>query len=799
MSDVASIRSSRASSVLSRPHPMGPRGRQGNRASHLSDSSFTSASPQQNNNLDLPEFGSHSITSPPMSPASVSSFARSDRKSLPSLAEESRPLPEPAEAAPSYMEDNTLKAPTSTPIAEEFESSASASEPEGEEDQPKDGSEPEPETQEEEEEEEDVEMETPPVHVEDRPRPAEVQVHHLPEVPPPQISPPFEPEPLPVPTMPRIVASTPVVQPKLIIPQAVKFESTPIQWKSLPLDAALWTVDSDELQTIVSRAIRGSAQESSIRLVTLENLDKVLPAELERLDNLRLVTQSKYRFLCHRRAMLFQALNSTSLGPQKDADGTPVVSKLTAQLAETIGECDQHLAEVINITDQIGQIHRLMDIHSGSALAIALRKLNGSYARRTADLKATKERIAELEAELEDAWKEAEKMAQELDDYEAAINADEEGIIETAEVVPVPTPSAHVRRLSAPMSPTLVAVTVTPSGSPPRNGESGPISPLAPNFTFPPAHLKAKETEANDVPDTVSVRSTRSAKSYRSGRTGEGSHSMSLQAAKRRSHRASQSSLRLSTSHFRRPSNGHRAKSPATEDQPPVPEIPIQFSSAAHTSQLSSARASSFLLHLDSTSTHSPSLRRQCSLDTVCTTGRSPRTTNTEYKDRGRGADDLYVRSWNSTPNGEITLVPRTPPVNQTFADMYFAGEAPRPPPKDPSKTIPSMWMNADTKKAVTNQGPVTMTPSTSSDHAAGYTASVGVPLRLSTVNASSVQRQSSEQEPPSATSSSATRQSLMMKSATMNKLKTLTKRYSVSLPLFNTKVPSLASARRSG
>lgn len=135
------------------------------------------------------------------------------------------------------------------------------------------------------------------------------------------------------------------------------------------------TVDSDELQTIVSRAIRGSAHESSIRLVTLENLDKVLPAELERLDNLRLVTQSKYRFLCHRRAMLFQALNSTSSGSQKDADGTSVVSKLTSQLAETIGECDQHLAEVINITDQIGQIHRLMDIHSGSALAIALRKV----------------------------------------------------------------------------------------------------------------------------------------------------------------------------------------------------------------------------------------------------------------------------------------------------------------------------------------------------------------------------------------------------------------------------------------
>lgn len=395
-------------------------------------------------------------------------------------------------------------------------------------------------------------------------------------------------------------------------------------------------------------------------------------------------------------------------------------------------------------------------------------------------------------------------MAQELDDYEAAINADEEGIIEMAEVVPVPTPSAHVRRLSAPMSPTLMAVTVTPNSSPPRNAESGPISPLAPNFTFPPVHLRAKETEAEDVPDTVSVRSTRSAKSYRSGRTQEGNHSNSVQAAKRRSHRASQGSLRLSTSHIRRPSNGNRAKSPASDDQPPVPEIPIQFSSAANsTLHPSATRASSMLLQFDTTAPRSPSLRRQASLDTVCTTGRSPRTTATEYKDHGRGADDLYVRSWNSTPGGEIMLVPRTPPVNQTFAEMYFADTSPRPPPKDPSKTIPSMWMNADTKKvaaagtSASQSDPTVMTTTSSSDLRPSTTASVGVPLRLSTVSPSS-QRQSSEQEPPSATSSSATRQSLMMKSATMNKLKTLTKRYSVSLPLFNTKAQGLTS-RRSG
>jgi len=127
----------------------------------------------------------------------------------------------------------------------------------------------------------------------------------------------------------------------------------------------------------VSRAIRASASESFVRLLTAENLDKVLPVELERLEHLKATTQSKYRFLVHRRTMLFQALNSTSLGQQKDGDdGVSVVSRLASQLADTISECDQRLEEVLQITDQLAQINKLIDVHWSSALAIALRKVN---------------------------------------------------------------------------------------------------------------------------------------------------------------------------------------------------------------------------------------------------------------------------------------------------------------------------------------------------------------------------------------------------------------------------------------
>lgn len=140
------------------------------------------------------------------------------------------------------------------------------------------------------------------------------------------------------------------------------------------------TVDSGELQDVVSRAIRSSASEAFVRLLTAENLDTVLPAELARLESLKTVTQSKYRFLVHRRTMLFQALNSTSLSQQKDGeDGVSVVSRLAAQLADTIGECDKNLEEVLSITDQMAQIHKLIDIHWSSALAIALRKVTPAY------------------------------------------------------------------------------------------------------------------------------------------------------------------------------------------------------------------------------------------------------------------------------------------------------------------------------------------------------------------------------------------------------------------------------------
>lgn len=74
--------------------------------------------------------------------------------------------------------------------------------------------------------------------------------------------------------------------------------------------------------------------------------------------------------------MLFHALNTASVGPKKGEEDELLVSKLTAQLVETITDCDQRLEELFRINDQIAQINKLLEVHSSSALAIALRKVN---------------------------------------------------------------------------------------------------------------------------------------------------------------------------------------------------------------------------------------------------------------------------------------------------------------------------------------------------------------------------------------------------------------------------------------
>lgn len=79
----------------------------------------------------------------------------------------------------------------------------------------------------------------------------------------------------------KVIRKPPTLNP----PPPLNFETTPIQYRGLTLEAAQWTFTSDQLQDIVSRAIRQTAHESFIRLVSTKTLDEELVQELERLDH----------------------------------------------------------------------------------------------------------------------------------------------------------------------------------------------------------------------------------------------------------------------------------------------------------------------------------------------------------------------------------------------------------------------------------------------------------------------------------------------------------------------------------
>jgi hypothetical protein len=222
--------------------------------------------------------------------------------------------------------------------------------------------------------------------------------------------------PTPAPTAGFRVNPKPVTLP---VPKPITFVAEPISFRGLTLEAAQWTFSSDQLRDVVSRAIRDSAKESFIKLLSLDALDKEVPAEFERLETLKFTTQAQHRFHFQRRTNLLQSLNALATTiPHTSDDGISPLASLTSQLAEITAAMDRYTESLLHIADHKAQLAHVQDSHLSSALAMALRKLNGSYSKRTADLKQAQTRIEELRAELEEAWKVAEDLAQEIDDLE---------------------------------------------------------------------------------------------------------------------------------------------------------------------------------------------------------------------------------------------------------------------------------------------------------------------------------------------------------------------------------------------
>ncbi|KIK99131.1 hypothetical protein PAXRUDRAFT_823095 [Paxillus rubicundulus Ve08.2h10] len=379
---------------------------------------------------------------------------------------------------------------------------------------------------------------------------------------PPTPLPPFSPYPTPLPP-PAVSPKSPLVPTflpptPLPPPPVITFDPTPIQWKGLPLEAAHWTFSSADLQQIVSKAIRLSAKDSFVRLLSLQALEVDIVQESERLDAERLSAQAKWKFEVCRRTMLIQALNSTAamFSDSGQGDMGNLLAGLISQLATSIASCDSQMSCLLRNSDQQSQITAIQHRHWASALIIGLRKVNKAYERQTEELKRVQTRIQTLEDELEDAWREAENMAVEFDvmEQEGEESEEEDRLDEDDEAEDINQDSDDTE--------TVGDITI--------NGDLGEVlgvtaTAVASKATLVISPVSPQFNPKQDKSDAKSVKSTRSKRSTRDGP----SHFSRISAARVRSRATSNASLRLPRA-LRTPSSSH----PSPVDTPPIPAIP---------------------------------------------------------------------------------------------------------------------------------------------------------------------------------------------------------------------------------
>jgi hypothetical protein len=153
---------------------------------------------------------------------------------------------------------------------------------------------------------------------------------------------------------------------KIARPMTPTFDTMQVQWRGLTLDVARWMFSSSELQAMVGRAIRQSADPMCIRLLPIDLLDRDLPAALDDLEVRRERIKAEYKYQVKRRGSLMRALAGSPAG----AAPLTTVLKTIEELADGAAACDRLSEELFMVSDQIAQINRLQDGHSTSALAV---------------------------------------------------------------------------------------------------------------------------------------------------------------------------------------------------------------------------------------------------------------------------------------------------------------------------------------------------------------------------------------------------------------------------------------------
>jgi hypothetical protein len=349
---------------------------------------------------------------------------------------------------------------------------------------------------------------------------------------------------------------------------------------------------------MVSRAIRDSAKEQFIRLLSLDALDKEIPEELARLESLKSTTQAQLRFHFQRRTNLLQSLNALAYSAPVPAEGgTSTLGMLIQQLAEVTSSMDRFTETLLNTSDHRSQLAQVQEKHLSSALAVALRKLNASYAKRTADLKNARARIAALQTELEEAWKVAERMAEEMDDLDnfrsdyAIEDRFEDGEAEVDSVQDEDhTIISVVNAQVVPVTGTAMVSKATLVGSPHPNGTQQFLAPPNNHIRRPrPSNASASDrdrlTKVSAARKRISLISQSAVKvrGTNSDSDGGSCHSASNTSDSRRERAGSRSKgkdpISASPSPLSNPSNNSflelsRSATPQPSDEEVIPPVP---------------------------------------------------------------------------------------------------------------------------------------------------------------------------------------------------------------------------------
>ena len=223
-------------------------------------------------------------------------------------------------------------------------------------------------------------------------------------------------------TVHPFTSTTPLSTPPATTPT---FKPTPVRWRGYTYDVAQWLLTSNELQTIVSRAIRQSTNPSNVRLLTLDILDRELPEEISRLETRRVDIETNYKVQVRKRRQLLHYLSCMAQQPVRERmDPFQIAARFAEELNEVDNTCDKLTTDLLDVSDQISQIKRLREVHCTSAFNVALRKLYARFTTQVEENAVLQQEVADLVAARDFAWNQAQALAEDIDRMDPPLDHD---------------------------------------------------------------------------------------------------------------------------------------------------------------------------------------------------------------------------------------------------------------------------------------------------------------------------------------------------------------------------------------